>query len=43
MGSKKAKHIGQKRMRSKEIIDTIFIRGLQNFDNYDILIQLKLK
>ena len=35
--SKEDKHIGQRRMRDKEIIDTIFVRGLQNFDKYDIL------
>ena len=34
---KEDKHIGQRRMRDKEIIDTIFVRGLQNFDKYDIL------
>lgn len=32
-------------MRSKEIIYTIFIRGLQNFENYDSLnpIEIKIK
>lgn len=32
-------------MRSKEIIDTIFIRGLQNFENHDSLnpIEIKIK
>ena len=39
MSSKKQKYMHQKRMRSKEI----FIRGLQNFDNYDRFNRSKLK
>ena len=30
-------------MRDKEIIDTIFIRGLQNFEKYDILNPIEIK
>lgn len=32
---KKGKYIGQKRMRSKVIVDTIFIKELHDFDNYN--------
>ena len=35
--SKEDKHIGQRRMRDIEIIDTIFVRGLQRSGKYDIL------
>ena len=30
-------------MKNKEIIDTSFIRGLQNFDNYDSLNPIEIK
>lgn len=43
MSSKKQKYMRQKRMRSKEMIDTIFIKSLQNFDNYDRFNRSKLK
>ena len=40
---KRQEYIGQKRMRSKEIIETIFIRGVQNFDDYDSLNPIETK
>ena len=30
-------------MRNKEIIYTIFIKGLQNFDNYNVLNPIEIK
>ena len=41
--SKKDKHVGQKRMRDREIIDTIFIGGLPNFDTSDIINPIEIK
>ena len=30
-------------MKSKEIVDTIFVKGLHNFDNYDTLNSIEIK
>ena len=30
-------------MRSKETVETVFIKGLQNFDNYDTLNLTEIK
>ena len=30
-------------MRSKEVVETTFIRGLQNVDNYDTLNKVDIK
>lgn len=30
-------------MRSKEIVDTIFLRGPQNFDKYDVINPIEIK
>ena len=41
--TKQNKYIRHKRMRNKEIVDTIFIKGLQNFDKSDKLNPLESK
>lgn len=43
MSSEKQKYIVQKRLKGKEITDAIFIKDLQNFDNYDNLIEIKIE
>lgn len=43
LSSKRNKYTGRKRMRNKEIVDTIFIKGLQNFDKNDKLNPLESK
>ena len=35
LSSKRNKYSGQKRMRNKEIVDTILMKELKNFDKYD--------
>ena len=41
--SKKGKFIGHRRIRDRQIIDTVFIRELQNFDKYDIPNPIEIK
>ena len=43
LSSKKDKYIGQKRKRNKETVDTVLIRGLQNFDKYGTLNPIEIK
>lgn len=41
--AKKEKRIGRKRMKSKEIVDIVFIKGLHNFDDYETLNPMEIR
>lgn len=43
LSTKWQKYIGQKGMRNKEVVETIYIRGLPNFNNYYTFNQVEIK
>ena len=43
LSTKRLKRIRQKRMNDKEIVETILITGLQNFDKFEILNPIEFK